>query len=174
MRIGLVRDLVLGLDIAAVAGLMIVGLVAVGLQVVNVDLEVELLTGKDVAGVILCVVKIGIERTVGELAADILDGRHVFGEQVDGAAEGRGSNGRGGAGTAVEVDAAEELSREEGPGVVRGGVGVVERNAIEVDVVVAVGKAAEVGAGLAEADAVAVEGKGSGRHRDRLTVVGYR
>jgi len=52
------------------------------------------------------------------------------------------------------VDSAEELSGEEGPGVVRRRVGVVERNAIEVDVVVAVGKAAEVGAGLAETDAV--------------------
>ena len=41
---GLVGDLVLHLDIAAVAGLIVVRLVAIGLQVVDVDLEVEFVT----------------------------------------------------------------------------------------------------------------------------------
>ena len=91
---------------------------------------------------------------------------------MDGAAKGRGSNGGGGAWTAVEVDAAEELRGEEGPGVVRRRVSVVERNAVEVDVVVAIGKAAEVGLALAQANAVTVEGKGPECHRDRFTVVG--
>ena len=91
---------------------------------------------------------------------------------MDGAAEGRGPDGGGGAGAAVEIDAADGLCGEEGPGVMRGGVGVVEGNAVEVDVVVAVGEAAEVGLGLAEADAVAGGGEGGGRHLDDFAVVG--
>src|SRR5258705_3085353 len=140
---------------------------------VDVQMEVELLVGKDIGRIELAVVKISIVRTVGELTTDILDRRHVFGEQVDGAAKGGGSNCRGGAWTAVEVDAAEELRREKRPRVMRGGVGVVEGDAVEVDVVVAIGKATEIGAGLAKPDAIAVEGKGPGCHRDRLTVVGH-
>src|ERR1700712_3110384 len=100
----------------------------------DVDLEVELLVGKDVARVKLAIIKVGIERPIGELATDILDGRHIFREQVDGSTKGRGSDGRGCTGTAVEVDAAEELGREESPGVMRRRVSVIERNAIEVNV----------------------------------------
>ena len=86
--------------------------------------------------------------------------------------KGRGSDGGRGSGRAVEVDAAQPLRGEEGPGVVGGSVGVVEGDAVEVDVVVAVGKAAEVGLGLAEADAVAVGGEGAGGHLDGFAVVG--
>src|SRR5712671_5613565 len=107
----------------------------------EIDLKVELLVRQDVGRVKLAVVKIGIERTVGELTPNILDGRHVFGEYVDGAAKGRGSDGRGGAWTAIEVDSAKKLSRKEGPGVVRRRVRVVERNTVEVDIVVPIGKA---------------------------------
>ncbi len=67
------------------------------------------------ARIVFAVVKIGVEGAVRELTADVLDGRHVFREQVDGTPEGRGPNGGGGPGAAVEVDAAEELRGEEGP-----------------------------------------------------------
>src|SRR5258705_9970452 len=100
---------------------------------VDVQMEVELLVGKDIGRIELAVVKISIERTVSELTTDILDRRHVFGEQVDGAAKGGGSNCRGGAWAAGGVDAAEELGREKGPPGVGGGVGVVEEDAVEDD-----------------------------------------
>src|SRR5437870_8884905 len=140
----------------------------------NIDLEVELLVGKDVRRVKLGVVKIGIERAVGELTPNILHWRHVFGKDVDRAAKRRRSDGRGSAWAAIEIDSAEELSREEGPGVMRRRVGVVERDTIEVNVVIAIGKAAKVGLALAQANSVAVQGKRPGCHRDRFTVVGHR
>jgi hypothetical protein len=103
--------------------------------VVDVDLKAEFMARQDIAGVILAIVEISIEGTVGELTAKILDGREFLGEQVDRTSKGRGSDSGGGAGTAVEVDAAEELRGEEGPGVVSGAVSVVEGDAVEVDVV---------------------------------------
>ena len=93
---------------------------------------------------------------------------------MNGASEGSGSDVGGSAGTAVEVDAAEELRGEEGPGVMGRRIGVVERDAVEVDIVAAVREAAEVSAGLAETNTVAVDCEGSGGHRDCLAVVGYR
>ena len=57
---------------------------------------------------------------------------------------------------------------EEGPGVVGGGVGVFEGDAVEGDVVVAVGEAAEVGFGVTEADAVGVDAEGAGGVLDDL------
>ncbi len=53
-----------------------------------------------------------------------------------------------------KVDSTQELRWEEGPGVMRRSVGVVERDAIEIDVVIAIGKAAEVSARLAKTDAI--------------------
>jgi len=139
--------------------------------VVDVDHDVELLAGTEVTRVIFSVVEEGVVRATGELAADIGERIEGLGEQVDGAAEGRGPDGGCGAGGAVEVDAAEELRGEEGPGVVGGRVGVVEGDAVEVDVVVAIGEAAEVGGGLTEADAVAVGGEGAGGHFDGFAEV---
>ena len=101
-------------------------------------------------------------------------GEKGLGEQVDGAAERGVADGRSRARRAVEVDAAQELRREERPGVMRDAVGIRPGNAVELDVVVAVGETAEVGLGLAEADAVAVGGEGAGGHLDSLAVVGYR
>ena len=49
-----------------------------------------------------------------------------------------------------------ETDREECPGVMGRGVGVVKGDAVEVDIIVAVGESSEIGAGLAEADAVAI------------------
>jgi hypothetical protein len=46
------------------------------------------------------------------------------------------------------------------------------RDAIELDVVIAIGEAAEVGLGLAETDAIGVRGEGAGGHLDGLAVVG--
>src|SRR5882757_2476064 len=91
---------------------------------------------------------------------------------MDGPSKGSGPNGRSSTGTAVEVDAAEKLRGEEGPGMVRRRVGVVEGNAVEVDVIVAVREAAKISFRLAETDAVTVEGKGSRGHLYRLAVVG--
>src|ERR1700679_701618 len=91
---------------------------------------------------------------------------------MNGASKGRGSDGGGGAGRTVEVDAAEPRTGEEGPGMMRGGVGVVERDAVEVDVVVPVREAAEDRRGLTKADTVAVGGEGAGSHFDCLCVVG--
>jgi hypothetical protein len=54
----------------------------------------------------------------------------------------------------------------------RGAVGVVEGDAVEVDVVVAVGEAAEEGFGLAQAYAVTRGSEGVGRHVDDFAVVG--
>ena len=53
-------------------------------------------------------------------------------------------------------------------------VGVVKRNTIEVDVVIAIGKSAEVGLALAQTNSVAVQGKRPWRHRDSFTVIGHR
>jgi hypothetical protein len=64
------------------------------------------------------------------------------------------------------------LRGEERPGVMRGRVGVIKGNAVEVDVVIAVGEAAEVGLGLAEAYAITGGGEGVGRHVDDFAVVG--
>src|SRR5579871_2344805 len=58
---GFIGKPVLSLDVSAIAGLVVVGLVAVRLQVVNVYLQVELVIGQDIAGVILAIVEIGIE-----------------------------------------------------------------------------------------------------------------
>ena len=52
------------------------------------------------------------------------------------------------------------------------GVGIGPGDAVELDVVVAVGEAAEVGFGLAETDAVGVGGEGAGGHLDGFAVVG--
>jgi hypothetical protein len=52
--------------------------------------------------------------------------------------------------------------------VVRGRVGVVERDAIEVDVVIAVLEAAEEGLALAEADAVGALSERAGNDLDDL------
>src|SRR5579875_2770404 len=93
---------------------------------------------------------------------------------MNAAAEGCGSDGGGGSGATVEVDAADGLDGEEGPGVVGGCVGVVEGYAIEVDVVIAVREAAEVGLGLTEPDAITGERKGGRRHLDKFAVVGDR
>ena len=90
---------------------------------------------------------------------------------MDGAAEGRGSDGGSRTGRAIEVNSAKPLRGEEGPRVVGRCVGVVERDSVEVDVVVAIGKAAEVGLRLAEADAIAIGGEGAGCHLDRLAIV---
>ena len=54
----------------------------------------------------------------------------------------------------------------------RGAIGVIEGDAVEVDVVVAVREAAEVGLGLAEADAVTGGRNGVGSHVDDFAVVG--
>src|ERR1700733_62720 len=51
-------------------------------------------------------------------------------------------------------------------------VGVVEGVAVEVEVVVAGGEAAEDGLGLAEADTVTGGGEGAGRHIDYFSVIG--
>src|SRR5271155_4384797 len=53
-----------------------------------------------------------------------------------------------------------------------GAVSVVEGDAVEVDVVVAIRESAEVGLGLAEADAVTGGGEGVGRHVNDFAVVG--
>jgi len=60
----------------------------------------------------------------------------------------------GGAGAAVKIGPADPLGREEDPGVVCGGVGVVERNAVEGHGVLAVGEAAEISLAVAEARTV--------------------
>src|ERR1700733_12537252 len=91
---------------------------------------------------------------------------------MNGAAEGRGPDGGRSAGRAVKVYAADGLRGEECPGVMSGRVSVVEGDPVEVDVVVAVGKAAEEGLGLAEADAVTGRGEGVWRHIDDFAVVG--
>ena len=170
---GLVGELVLILQRAGVAGLVVEGLVAVGRHVVDVDEEIRLLVGStEVAGVVGAVEEEGVEGAVGEAAADVLLRSELLGEEMDGAAEGRGPNGGGSAGAAVEVDSADPLRGEEGPGVVAGGVGVVEGDAVEVDVVLAVREATEVGGALAEADSVGVGGVGAGDHLGELAVVG--
>jgi len=87
VRTVLWENLYCNLDIAGVASLVVVGLVAIGLHMVDVDLEVEPMTGQEVAGVVLCIVKIGIERTVGELTTTLWTGDNIFGEQMDGAAK---------------------------------------------------------------------------------------
>ena len=91
---------------------------------------------------------------------------------MDGSAEGRGADGGCGAGAAVEVDAADPLRGEEGPGVMGGAVGVVEGDAVKVNVVIAVLKAAEVGLALTQAHAVGAGGKGAGNDLDDFAEVG--
>src|SRR5580704_16131708 len=90
---------------------------------------------------------------------------------MNGTAEGRGPDGGRRAGRAVKVDAADGLGREECPRVMGWGVGVIEGDAVEVDVVVPVGEATEVSLGLAEADAVTGGGEGVRRHVDDFSVV---
>src|SRR6266851_65215 len=139
----------------------------------NVDEEIRPAgAATEVAGVVVGVVEKGVEGAVGDAATNGLVCRHLFGQEVDGAAEGRGADGGGGTGAAIEVDAADPLRGEEGPGVVGGAVGVVEGDAVEGDVVVAVGEAAEVGLAVAEADAVGVDAEGAGRHLKKFAVVG--
>src|SRR5208283_3631625 len=91
---------------------------------------------------------------------------------MDGAAKRGRPDGGGSTGAAVEVDSANPLGWKEGPGVMGRSVGVVERNAVEVDVVVAVDEAAEVGLALAQAYAVGARGEGAGNDLDDFTVVG--
>ena len=50
--------------------------------------------------------------------------RHLFRQKIDGASEGSRSNRRGRAGAPVEVHSADPLRGEEGPGVMRGRVGI--------------------------------------------------
>ena len=89
----------------------------------DVDEEIRLLRAakeSKAAGVECAVVELGVPGAVGDGAAEVLLAGERLGEQVDGAAEGRGSDGGSGAGAAVEVDAADPLRGEECPGVVGG------------------------------------------------------
>ncbi len=170
---GAVGDFELVLDRAGAALLGVPGLEAVGGEVVDVEEDGGVVGLRaEVAGVELDVGEDRVEGAVGDAAAEVHDGGEIAGEEVDGAAEGGGPDGGGGAGAAVEVDAADPRGGKEGPGVVGGGVGVLEGDAVEVDVVVPVGEAAEVGFGVAEADAVGVDGEGSGGHLEDFGEVG--
>jgi hypothetical protein len=171
---GLVGELVLDLDVAGVAVLEVEGLVAVGVHVMDVEPSRLSLCRAECCRSRTAVIEIGVEGAVGEC-------RRGCSARARGSLESRWMEPPNGVGPmveacrgAVEVDAAEPLRREEGPGVVGRRVGVVEGDAVEVDVVVAVGEAAEVGLGLAEAGAVAVGGEGAGGHLDGLAVVGQR
>ena len=57
---------------------------------------------------------------------------------------------------------------------VGGRVGVIERNTIEVDVVIAVREAAEVGLALTQSNAIAADGEGARNNLNDLSVVGNR
>ena len=143
----------------------------------HIDEEVRLLGAAEEteeAGVIGALVELGIPGAISRGAADVLLGGEGHGEQMDGAAEGGGADGGGRAWAAIEVDAADPLSGKESPGVVGGGVGVVEGNAIEVDVVIAVRESAEIGLRLPETDAIAAGGECAGDDLDDLAEVGDR
>jgi hypothetical protein len=124
-----------------------------------------------VAGVVLAIEEEGIEGAVGDAAADVLIGEEILRQEMDRTAEGRGSDSGGWAGAAVEVNAADPLRRKEGPGVVTGSIGVEERDAVEVDVEVAIGEAAEGCGALAEPDAVLALGEGAWNHLRELAEV---
>jgi len=76
---------------------------------------------------------------------------------VDGTAEIRRTDGRGGSGTAIEERLPDELPWEESPRVMRRRIRIVERNAVERHGVVAVLKTAEVRLAVAQARAVGAE-----------------
>ena len=65
------------LDVAGVVDLVVEGLVAVRLHVVDVDGQVELVAGTEGAGVVLRIVEIGVEGAAGEGDADVLERARV-------------------------------------------------------------------------------------------------
>ena len=93
---------------------------------------------------------------------------------MDRPAKRRRPNGRGRPRRAVKIDPTHPLRGKKGPGVVRRRIRVVERDAVEVDVVVAVREAAKISLRLAQASAVAVGGEGARRHLHSFAVVGQR
>src|SRR5208337_432252 len=93
-------------------------------------------------------------------------------QQMDGAAEWRRPNRRCRAGTAVEVHSADPLRRKKRPGVMRGRVGVIKRNAVEVDVVIAVHESAEVSLALPQSNTVGAGAEGSGYDLHQLAKIG--
>src|ERR1019366_6161609 len=109
---------------------------------------------------------------VGDGGANVLLTGERLRKQVDGTAEGRRPDGGGGAWAAIEIHAANPLRGKECPGMVGGRVGVVEGNAVEVDIEIAVREAAEVSLALAQPDTVAADGECAGNDLDDLTVVG--
>src|SRR5579862_1000328 len=92
---------------------------------------------------------------------------------MDAAAKRCGPGRRGRTGAAIEVHSANPLRRKEYPRVMCGAVRVVERNAVEVDIVVTVRKPAEVSLTLAKTDAVAVQRERTGHHLNQLAIVGH-
>ena len=128
----------------------------------------------EVSGIELRVVEPRVEGAVGALSLNHRRGAEAPRHQVDRAAVGRRADRGRRSRAAVEVRVADELRREERPRVVRRRVGVVERNAVERDVVVAVLEAAVERLAVAEADAVRREAVRARRHLHHLGVVGDR
>ena len=155
--------------------LRVEGLKTIGGKAIEVDEEARALAAAaEVAGVKLEVGEDSVEGAVGDAAADVRKRRKVTREKVDGATEGCRSNGRSRARTAVEIYTTDPWCGKEGSGVVSGGVRIFEGDAIEVDVVVAIGETAKVGLSLAKPDPVGVDGEGAGGHLDEFVEVGDR
>ena len=140
----------------------------------HVDRGRHPLARTEAAGVVGHVIKISVERAAGERRPQILNRRKVLRQQVNRSAKRRGPNGGRRSRRAVKVDSAQELRGEKCPRVMRRRVRVVERNAVEVDVVIAIREAAEVGLRLAQTHAVAVQRKCGWRHAHHRAVVGNR
>src|ERR1700742_3047507 len=90
------------------------------------------------------------------------------------AAKGRWSDCGSRSWTPVEVDSSDPLRGEECPGVMAWRICVVERNAVEVDVVIAIRKPAEARCALAETHTIGIGCKASQHHLRNFTVIRQR
>ena len=146
------------LTVAAILFLVVVGLIAVGLQLMNAEGEAALVARPELAGIIIQLQQVRGPRPVGFRHPDVLGGRHLFRLQVDRTAEIGGAHRGSRTGAAVEIDAADPLDRKIRPAMLRDAVGVLERNAVEGHRVIAVWEAAEKSLALAEPSSVGAEG----------------
>src|ERR1700676_3089367 len=110
--------------------------------------------GAEAPGCIVRVEETRVEGAVRGGPVELLLRLEVAGQQVDRSTEIGRAQRRGGPGAAIEDRSPDLRTRKERPRVMGGGVGVLERNAVEGHRVLTVREAAKEGLALAQTDAV--------------------
>src|SRR5258708_7815677 len=109
----------------------------------KIEKDILLSAGAEQSGIDGHVKQASVKGTVRCGRTDVGARLQVLRQEADRSAEILGTDGRRVAGAAIEIHAANPLPREEHPGVMRGIVGVLERDAIEGHRILTVFEAAE-------------------------------